>query len=94
RRAAVRQRLEESSIEVIELSFDQIDNFAGNAIELTGNGNSHLVMSQRARDALTPEQVARIEKHSNILAFSVPTIELAGGSIRCMIAGIHLSPRT
>ncbi len=94
RRAEVRQRLEESGIEVIELSFDQIDNFAGNAIELTGNGNSRLVMSQRAKDALTTEQVTRIEKHSEILGFSVPTIELAGGSIRCMIAGIHLSPRT
>ncbi|KXO09295.1 Amidinotransferase family protein [Moritella sp. JT01] len=94
RREAVRQRLEESGIEVIELSFDQVDNFAGNAIELTGNGDSHLVMSQRARDALTTEQIARIEQHSKILSFSVPTIELAGGSIRCMIAGIHLSPRT
>ena len=94
RRLAVIQRLEECGIEVVKLGFDQIDNFAGNAIELTGrDGQSYLVMSQRARDALTPEQVARIELYSKILAFDVPTIELAGGSIRCMIAGLHLSPR-
>jgi len=94
RRLAVNQRLEECGIEVIKLGFDQIDNFAGNAIELTGaDHQSYLVMSQRARDALTAEQVTRIEQYSKILAFDVPTIELAGGSIRCMIAGLHLSPR-
>lgn len=93
RRLAVQQRLEESDLEIINLSFEQIDNFAGNAIELTGNGKSHLVMSQRARDSLTQAQVDCIEQYSTILAFDVPTIELAGGSIRCMIAGVHLSPR-
>ena len=38
-------------------------------------------------------KIERIEKESIILDMNVPTIELAGGSIRCMIAGIHLSPR-
>jgi len=27
------------------------------------------------------------------LALSAPTIERAGGSVRCMLAGIHLAPR-
>jgi len=93
RRIAVKNRLEESGLEVIELSFEQIDNFAGNAIELTGNKKNFLVMSKRAKDALHVEQIKKIEKKSEILALNVPTIELAGGSIRCMIAGIHLSPR-
>ena len=93
RRQAVKQRLEESGLEVIPLSFEQIDNFAGNAIELTGNKKSYLVMSKRAKDALNENQIKKIETHSEILALNVPTIELAGGSIRCMIAGIHLSPR-
>ncbi|WP_458699704.1 citrulline utilization hydrolase CtlX [Sulfurospirillum sp. 1307] len=94
RREEVKQRLEEGGFEVIPLSYEQIDNFAGNAIELTGDNNqSYLVMSQRAKDALTKEQIDIIEKSSIILPLKVPTIELAGGSVRCMIAGIHLSPR-
>lgn len=93
RRAAVKNRIEESGLEIIDLTFEQINNFAGNAIELTGNKKSYLVMSQRAKDALSQNQINQIERKSEILALSVPTIELAGGSIRCMIAGIHLSPR-
>lgn len=93
RREAVKSRLQENEIEVIELSFDQIDDFAGNAIELTGNGKSYLVMSKRAKDALNEKQIKQIEKNAEILPLIVPTIELAGGSVRCMIAGIHLSPR-
>ena len=93
RRNAVKNRLIESDLEVIPLSFEQVDNFAGNAIELTGNGKSYLVMSKRAKNALHVEQIKKIEEKSEILELNVPTIELAGGSIRCMIAGIHLSPR-
>jgi hypothetical protein len=93
RRKAVKERIEESGLEVIDLSFEQIDNFAGNAIELTGKGKSILVMSQRAKDSLSQEQIKKIEEKSQILPLKVPTIELAGGSIRCMIAGVHLSPR-
>jgi len=93
RREAVKNRLEESGLEVIPLSFEQIDNFAGNAIELTGDKKSYLVMSKRAKNALHVEQINKIEENSEILALNVPTIELAGGSIRCMIAGVHLSPR-
>ncbi|NQY21160.1 MAG: amidinotransferase [Campylobacteraceae bacterium] len=93
RRDEVRSRLEESHLEVIDLSFDQINNFAGNAIELTGNKNSYLVMSKRAKNALNKTQCKQIEKYSKIIDLNVPTIELAGGSVRCMIAGIHLSKR-
>ena len=93
RRGEVKSRLEESHLEVIDLSFDQINNFAGNAIELTGNKNSYLVMSKRAKNALNSSQCKQIEKYSKIIDLNVPTIELAGGSIRCMIAGIHLSKR-
>ena len=93
RRAEIKERLEQSGREVIDLSFEQIDNFAGNALELTGNGKTLLAMSQRAFDALTKEQKAIIEKSATIVPLSVPTIELAGGSVRCMLAGIHLTRR-
>ncbi|MCP1415607.1 arginine deiminase-related protein [Paenarthrobacter sp. A20] len=53
-------------------------------------------MLRRALASLTPSQKTTIKDSCKILAVEVPTIELAGGSVRCMIAGIHLSlrPRT
>lgn len=94
RRREIKARLEESGREVIDLSFEQIDNFAGNALELTGSNHQRLLaMSERAYNSLRPEQITIIEKSAKILPLSVPTIELAGGSVRCMLAGVHLSKR-
>jgi hypothetical protein len=93
RAAEVRARLEESGREVIELSHAQIGEFAGNAIELSGRDGRLLALSQRACDSLTFAQKSRIERSARLSPLAVPTIEMAGGSVRCMIAGIHLSPR-
>ncbi|MFC5522598.1 citrulline utilization hydrolase CtlX [Polaromonas jejuensis] len=93
RAAEVRTRLEESGREVIALSHAQIAEFAGNAIELSGRDGRILALSQRACDSLTAEQKARVERSARLVPLVVPTIEMAGGSVRCMIAGIHLSPR-
>ncbi|WP_171174385.1 citrulline utilization hydrolase CtlX [Ruegeria sp. HKCCD8929] len=93
RRDTVRTRLEETGRTVIDLSYDQIAEFAGNAIELTGRDGLVLALSSRALAALTPEQIAIIEASATPLPLSVPTIETAGGSVRCMIAGIHLARR-
>ena len=89
-RRDVEDRLLHSGRDVIELTHDQIGNFAGNAIELRGADGPVLALSQRAFDSLTSGQRARIEMHCTLLPVAVPTIELAGGSVRCMIAGIHL----
>lgn len=89
----VRSRLQESGREVIALSTQQIANFAGNAIELSGQEGRILALSQTAFDSLTVDQKTRIEQSARLVPLSVPTIEMAGGSVRCMIAGIHLSPR-
>jgi hypothetical protein len=93
RRATVQARLEESGRTVIDLSHEQIAEFAGNAIELSGRDGLVLALSSRALAALTPKQIATIEASATPLPLSVPTIETAGGSVRCMIAGIHLSRR-
>jgi hypothetical protein len=42
---------------------------------------------------LTADQIARIERHATIVPVDIPTIELAGGSVRCMLAGVHLAAR-
>ena len=93
RAAQVVARLEESGREVIALSAAQIAEFAGNAIELTGRDGRILALSQRALASLQAEQINRIERTARLLPLDVPTLEMAGGSVRCMIAGIHLSPR-
>lgn len=93
RAAEVVARLRESGREVIDLSATQIAEFAANAIELSGRDGRILALSQRACESLTAQQKRRIERSARLLPLAVPTIEMAGGSVRCMIAGIHLSPR-
>lgn len=98
RRQQVRERLTINGRSVVELTEQQVREFAGNAVELCGRtpeGKRHYVMamSARARRSLRPDQVAVIEESCEIVAVDIPTIELAGGSVRCMIAGIHLDRR-
>lgn len=93
RAAQVCDRLRESGREVIALDARQIAGFAGNAIELTGRDGRLLALSQRAFDSLGERERAAIGRSARLLPLSVPTIEMAGGSVRCMMAGIHLSPR-
>ena len=50
-------------------------------------------MSARAAAQLSSSQRRVIERSCRILAAAVPTIEAAGGSVRCMLAGIHLPLR-
>ena len=94
RAVEVRARLEESGREVIALSSAQIAEFAGNAIELSGLDGRVLALSERAARSLRDDQRRVIERSARLLPLEVPTIECAGGSVRCMVAGIHLAPRT
>ena len=98
RRAEVRERLTVNGRTVVDLTEQQIRDFAGNAVELCGRtpeGRRRYIMamSARARQSLRPDQVAAIEESCEIVAVDIPTIELAGGSVRCMIAGVHLDVR-
>ena len=93
RRAAVQARLVESGREVVALDAAQIGEFAGNALELSGSAGRLLAMSARAAACLRPDQRHVIERSAAIVALPVPTIELAGGSVRCMLAGVHLARR-
>jgi hypothetical protein len=91
-REGLQNLLEAHGKEVIELTPGQIAEFAGNAIELHNDREKLLVLSARAAAALTPEQRQRIEQYAKLVPLSLPTIELAGGSARCMIATLHLTP--
>jgi hypothetical protein len=93
-RQEVRARLEKTGKEIVELSADQIANFAGNAIELHNKGGEKLLMlSSRADRALTEEQRERLSRYARLVSLELPAIELGGGSARCMVATIHLPPR-
>jgi hypothetical protein len=89
----VRQRLEETGREVLAISQQQVADFAGNAIELSSPQGRVLALSARAAASLTDGQRQVIERTARLLPLDVPTIELAGGSVRCMLAGVHLAPR-
>jgi hypothetical protein len=92
-RQQVRARLEKTGKEIVELSADQIANFAGNAIELHNKGGEKLLLlSSRADRALTEEQRERLGRYARLVSLELPTIELGGGSARCIIATIHLPP--
>lgn len=93
RRDEILRRLEESGRDIVDISWRQVTEFCGNGLELTGSSGRLYACSQRAASAFTAEQRATIERSSSIVSIDVPTIELAGGSVRCMLAGIHLSRR-
>lgn len=94
RRAEIARRLTTDGRRLIELDFMQIREFAGNAMELQTPRGRILAISQRGLRALRHEQREVIEESCRIVAVDVPTVEMAGGSVRCMLAGIHLDPRT
>ena len=89
------KHLHEDGKKIIEISEDQVNNFAGNMLQLQGTDNrSYLVMSQSALDSLRPSQVQMLEEHATLLSSPLNTIEACGGgSARCMMAEVFL-PKT
>lgn len=92
-RAAVLQSLRATGRAVIDLSLEQMAAFAGNMLELGSSRTGSVVaMSARALQAMTPDQRETLQSHAGpIVAAPIPTIEkLGGGSVRCMLAEVHL----
>ena len=94
-RAAVMARLKETGPELVELSYDQLDAFAGNMLELrNSDGDRVLAMSAQAWNSLDDTQRGILEANARIVAAPIDNIESsAGGSVRCMLAEVHL-PKT
>ena len=91
-RDAVMTRLRETGHDVISLSYDQLDAFAGNMLELRSKeGDRVLAMSSQAWESLDKEQRTILQANGKIISSPISTIEsAAGGSVRCMLAEIHL----
>lgn len=91
-RQNVIKHLEEDGKEIIRISEEQVNNFAGNMLQVIGQDEKrYIIMSQAAYDSLRPAQISILEKHSEILASSLNIIEACGGgSARCMMAEVFL----
>ena len=90
-RKNVLNHLKEDKKEIITISREQVDYYAGNMLEVKGKEHSYLVMSQTAYQSLTPQQIKAIERHTQILYSDLSTIEICGGgSARCMLAEVFL----
>jgi hypothetical protein len=91
-RKNVVSNLQEDGKEVIRITEAQVNNFAGNMLQVRGaDDKRYLVMSEAAHKSLTDGQIKIIEKHCEILSSSLDTIEACGGgSARCMMAEVFL----
>ncbi|MCZ8145338.1 citrulline utilization hydrolase CtlX [Flavobacterium sp.] len=94
-RKMVLDSLRSDEKDIILITEEQVNNFAGNMLEVKGSeGKRYLVMSSSAYQALTKKQIAQIEQHVTILHSSLDTIEACGGgSARCMMAEVFLPKR-
>jgi hypothetical protein len=91
-RKMVLDSLRDDDKEIILITEDQVNNFAGNMLEVRGSDDRrYLVMSASAHQSLTKKQIAQLEEHVTILSSSLDTIEACGGgSARCMMAEVFL----
>lgn len=91
-RKMVLDNLKTDGKEIILITEEQVNNFAGNMLEVRGaNDKRYLVMSKAAHESLTAKQIETLQKHAEILSSNLDTIEACGGgSARCMMAEIFL----
>ncbi len=84
-----------SGKEIVEISENQMQQFAGNMLQVQNSeGKKFLVMSQSAYQSLNSEQISNIEKYSEIIYSDLETIETnGGGSARCMLAEVFLEKK-
>lgn len=77
---------------LIAVDYGQLRHFACNAIELrSAAGDPVIALSASAHVSLRPEQLRLLERFGTLIEAAIPTIEaVGGGSVRCMIAEIHL----
>lgn len=91
-REPLESAIEDSGRTIIDVTFEQLRHFGCNLIELAGRGGDPIIaMSGTAMTNLPPDQRRALEAFGTLVAADVPTIEeVGGGSVRCMIAEMHL----
>ncbi|TXF76296.1 citrulline utilization hydrolase CtlX [Chryseobacterium sp.] len=91
-REKVQEVIKSTGKEIIEITEEQLQQFAGNMLQVqNNNGEKFLIMSQTAYRSLTEEQIQKIGKYCEIIYSDLNTIEVnGGGSARCMLAEVFL----
>ncbi|MFZ1370945.1 MAG: arginine deiminase-related protein [Ferruginibacter sp.] len=91
-RKNVSASLGKTNKEIVDISLQQLNHFAGNMLQVkNGDDELLLVMSTQAFESLTEMQIKTLQKYNRIIHSSLNTIETAGGgSARCMLAEIFL----
>ncbi|WP_374958780.1 citrulline utilization hydrolase CtlX [Gilvibacter sp.] len=90
-RKNVVNHLKQTGKEIINITEQQLQHFAGNMLQVQGSEHKYLVMSAAAERSLNQEQRDQIEKHCPILSSELHTVETCGGgSARCMMAEVFL----
>jgi hypothetical protein len=86
--------IEKSGKEIINITLNQMNHFAGNMLQVENDkGKKFLVMSSQAYSSLGNDELSKIERYNQILHSSLETIERnGGGSARCMMAEVFLPP--
>lgn len=86
------KHLRDDNKEIITITENQVNHFAGNMLQVKGKDNdSYIIMSQVAYNSLSNTQITILEKHGKILYSSLNIIEACGGgSARCMMAEVFL----
>ena len=92
-RHSIRERLIASGRRIVELTPLQVAAFVGNALEVRAGRGNVLVLSTTALRHLRRDQIEQVESSVRLLPLHLPTIELSGGSARCMMVGVHLATR-
>ena len=90
-RDIVKSKLAFDGRTLIEISRKQVNEFAGNVLELRNTLDELLIIiSARALECLTESQLLALQHAGYITPVSIPTIETyGGGSVRCMLAEIR-----
>ncbi|NNC65055.1 MAG: amidinotransferase [Gammaproteobacteria bacterium] len=90
-RKTITRQLESSGREIVEIELAQMHDFAANLLELEGRDGHVIALSASALSALDDSQIRQLERHGKLVSAAIPTIEtFSGGSLRCMLAEIHL----
>jgi len=91
----LKEALLKTNKELIEITEEQKEQFAGNMLQVLGDNEERLVvMSSAAYNSLNENQIERLSSHGRIVHSDIHTIEkLGGGSARCMMAEVFLPKR-
>src|SRR5579863_3115056 len=93
-REAVFNKLRADGHDIVDITQRQMQEFAGNLLELAPAGGHIVALSTTAWRSLGPAQRRILESHAQVVPVAIPTIErIGGGGVRCMLAELHLPKR-